>query len=57
MQGSDNGQQPALKGKGQGVNGQTQKAGVLRWEVMGRVASGLLGYGSQKAGPDKKVGR
>ncbi len=54
-EGTDNGQEPTSKGEGQGVSGHAQKAGGLGWGVMSRVASGLLGSGSKKAPPDKKV--
>ena len=51
----DNGQKASSQGAGQAPNGQTQKAGGLGWGVMSRVASGLLGSGSKKGTPDKKV--
>ncbi len=51
----DNGQKASSQGAGQAPNGQTQKAGGLGWGVMSRVASGLLGSGSKKGAPDKKV--
>ncbi len=51
----DNGQKASLQGAGQAPNGQTQKTGGLGWGVMSRVASGLLGSGSKKGAPDKKV--
>ena len=51
----DNGQKASSQGAGQASNGQTQKAGGLGWGVMSRVASGLLGSGSKKGVPDKKV--
>ena len=53
----DNGQKASLQGAGQAPNGQSQKAGGLGWGVMSRVASGLLGSGSKKGVPDKKVSR
>ncbi|KAL0026968.1 hypothetical protein WJX79_003842 [Trebouxia sp. C0005] len=52
---ADNEQKASLQGAGQASNGQTQKAGGLGWGVMSRVASGLLGSGSKKSVPDKKV--
>lgn len=51
----DNGQKASSQGAGQAPDGQTQKAGGLGWGVMSRVASGLLGSGSKKGAPDKKV--
>jgi len=51
----DNGQKASSQGAGQASNGQIQKAGGLGWGVMSRVASGLLGSGSKKGAPDKKV--
>ena len=51
----DNGQKASSQGAGQASDGQTLKAGGLGWGVMSRVASGLLGSGSKKGAPDKKV--
>ena len=52
----DNGQKASSQGAGQASNnGQTQKAAGLGWGVMSRVASGLLGSGSKKGVPDRKV--
>ncbi|DBA94995.1 TPA: hypothetical protein ACH3X1_002518 [Trebouxia sp. C0004] len=51
----DNGQKASSQGASQASNGQTQKAGGIGWGVMSRVASGLLGSGSKKGVPDKKV--